>query len=143
MMGYNFSQNPVPDKYTFFNTPAPAIVQHHVTGGLTQSVGKIDLTVTYYHAFQNSITGPWISPMGPIPGTSATSKMSENSVTSGFGKSFQNLKFAPYRCNVWAQAGLSSDRSLCEKEKHDAAHVDSRRRHCRNHNGEQTGQCSR
>ncbi len=40
MMGYNFSQNPVPDKYTFFNTPAPAIVRHHVTGGLTQSVGK-------------------------------------------------------------------------------------------------------
>jgi long-chain fatty acid transport protein len=88
MAGYNFSQNPVPNKYTFFNTPAPAIVQHHITGGFTQSVGKIDLTVTYYHAFQNSITGPWISPMGPMPGTSVTSRMSENSVTFGFGKSF-------------------------------------------------------
>lgn len=88
MAGYNFSQNPVPDKYTFFNTPAPAIVQHHVTGGFTHSVGKIDLMVTYYHAFRNSITGPWISPMGAIPGTSVTSKMSENSVTFGFGKSF-------------------------------------------------------
>jgi long-chain fatty acid transport protein len=88
MAGYNFSQNPVPNKYTFFNTPAPAIVQHHITGGFTQSVGKIDLTFTYYHAFQNSITGPWISPMGPMPGTSVTSRMSENSVTFGFGKSF-------------------------------------------------------
>jgi long-chain fatty acid transport protein len=88
MGGYNFSQNPVPDKYTFFNTPAPAIIQHHVTAGFTQSMGKIDLTVTYYHAFQNSISGPWISPMGPMPGTSVTSKMAEDSVTFGFGKTF-------------------------------------------------------
>ena len=88
MAGYNYSQNPVPDKYTFFNTPAPAIVQHHVSGGFIQSLGKTDLMVTYYHAFQNSITGPWISGQGAIPSTSVTSKMSENSVTIGFGKTF-------------------------------------------------------
>jgi long-chain fatty acid transport protein len=88
MAGYNYSQNPVPAKYTFFNTPAPAIVQHHVSGGFTQSLGKVDLTVTYYHAFKNSITGPWISSMGSMPGTSVTSSMSENSVTFGFGKTF-------------------------------------------------------
>jgi long-chain fatty acid transport protein len=88
MAGYNFSQNPVPGKYTFFNTPAPAIVQHHATAGFTQSVRKVDFTATYYHAFKNSISGPWISPMGAIPGTSVTSSMSENSVTFGFGKTF-------------------------------------------------------
>ena len=88
MAGYNFSGNPVPDKYTFFNTPAPAIVQHHVSGGIMQSVGKVDFTFTYYHAFRNSISGPWISSMGPIPGTSVTSKMAENSMTFGFAKSF-------------------------------------------------------
>ncbi len=88
MAGYNYSGNPVPDKYTFFNTPAPAIVQHHASGGLIQSMGTWDLTVTYYHAFRNSITGQWISSQGSIPGTSVTSKMSENSVTIGFGKSF-------------------------------------------------------
>lgn len=88
MAGYNYSGNPVPAKYTFFNTPAPAIVQHHVTGGITQSLGNWDVTVTYYHAFKNSITGPWISAAGAIPGTSVTSKMSENSVTFGFGRSF-------------------------------------------------------
>jgi long-chain fatty acid transport protein len=88
MAGYNHSGNPVPAKYTFFNTPAPAIVQHHVTGGVTQSFGKSEITVTYYHAFQNSITGPWISGQGPIPGTSVTSRMSENSVTLGFARSF-------------------------------------------------------
>ncbi len=88
MAGYNYSGNPVPDTYTFFNTPAPAIVQHHVSGGLVQNVGKWDVAVTYYHAFQNSITGQWISGQGPIPGTSVTSKMSENSVTFGLGTSF-------------------------------------------------------
>jgi long-chain fatty acid transport protein len=88
LAGYNYSGNPVPAKYTFFNTPAPAIVQHHVSGGFIQSLGKCDLIVTYYHAFRNSITGPWISSQGPIAVTSVTSKMSENSVTIGFGKSF-------------------------------------------------------
>jgi long-chain fatty acid transport protein len=88
LAGYNFSGNPVPAEYTFFNTPAPAIVQHHVSGGAMLSVGKIDLVATYYHAFQNSITGQWISSQGAIPGTSVTSKMSENSLTIGFGKSF-------------------------------------------------------
>jgi long-chain fatty acid transport protein len=88
MAGYNYSQNPVPAGLTFFNTPAPAIVQHHASGGFIKSMGKSDFTVTYYHAFQNSITGPWISGQGAIPGTSVTSKMSENSFTFGYGRSF-------------------------------------------------------
>ena len=88
MVGYNYSGNPMPAQYTFFNTPRSAIVQHHVSGGIIQHVHGWDTVVTYYHAFQNSITGPWISGQGPIPGTSVTSRMSENSVTIGFGKSF-------------------------------------------------------
>jgi long-chain fatty acid transport protein len=88
MVGYNYSGNPVPDKYTFFNTPAPAIVQHHASGGVIQNLGKWDVTVTYYHAFRNSISGPWISGQGAIPGTSVTSSMSENSTTFGLARSF-------------------------------------------------------
>ena len=88
ILGYNYSQNPVPAKYTFFNTPAPAIVQHHLSGGVVQKIGTWDLNATYYHAFENSITGPWISGQGAIPGTSATSSMRENSFTVGLAKSF-------------------------------------------------------
>lgn len=88
MAGYNYSGNPVPARYTFFNTPAPAIVQQHVSGGISHSMNGWDVNVAYYHAFRNSITGPWISAQGAIPGTSVTSSMSENSVTIGFGKSF-------------------------------------------------------
>lgn len=89
IVGYNFSQNPVPASLTFFNTPAPAIVQHHLGGGVVQSVGSWELNAAYYHAFQNSITGPWYSPMmGSVPGTSVTSAMHENSLTIGLAKSF-------------------------------------------------------
>ena len=88
IVGYNYSQNPVPASLTFFNTPAPAIVQHHLSGGLEQKAGNWNVNLTYYHAFQNSITGPWISGQGAIPGTSVTSAMHENSLTIGLGKSF-------------------------------------------------------
>ncbi len=89
IVGYNFSQNPVPAKYSFFNSPAPAIVQNHLSGGLRQQLNKTwEVDIAYYHAFQNSITGPWISGAGPIPGTSVTSKMSENSLTIGVARSF-------------------------------------------------------
>ncbi len=86
--GYNFSQNPIPESLSFFNTPAPGIVKHHLSGGFVQQVHGWDANFAYYHAFQNSITGPWYSGQGPIPGTSVTSKMSENSVTIGFSRNF-------------------------------------------------------
>lgn len=88
IVGYNYSQNPVPAKYTFFNTPAPAIVQHHLSGGVVQKFGAWDVNATYYHAFQNSITGPWISAQGAISGTTVTSTMRENSFTLGLAKTF-------------------------------------------------------
>ncbi len=89
MAGYNYSQNPIPAKYAFLNTPAPAIVQHHVSGGIVQTLHSgWDVNATYYHAFRNSLTGPWLSPQGAIPGTSVTSRMSENSLTIGLARSF-------------------------------------------------------
>lgn len=87
--GYNYSENPVPSKYAFVNTPAPAIVQHHISGGIVQRIHNgWDVNIAYYHAFRNSLTGPWLSPQGAVPGTSVTSRMSENSVTLGLAKSF-------------------------------------------------------
>jgi long-chain fatty acid transport protein len=89
MVGYNFSQNPIPDKYAFFNMPAPAVVQHHVSGGIVEKLNSgWELNATYYHAFRNGITGPWYSSMGAVPGTSVTSRMSENSLTVGVARSF-------------------------------------------------------
>jgi long-chain fatty acid transport protein len=83
--GYNYSDNPIPDEQSFFNIPAPAIVQQHFTGGLgIRFAEDMELSLTYYHVLENSISGPMYGPMGPMTGTSVTSTMSENSVIIGF-----------------------------------------------------------
>ena len=84
-LGYNYSGNPIPDRLSAFNAPAPAVVQHHATMGLGwvfQNGFGVD--VGYYRAFENSISGPFQSPAGPMPGTSVTNRMSEDSFLIGF-----------------------------------------------------------
>lgn len=83
--GYNFSQNPIPDELSLFNIPAPAIVQHHATFGFGfQPVSGLHVDLAYYHVFENEISGPMWSSAGPIPGSSVSSKMSENSLVMTF-----------------------------------------------------------
>jgi long-chain fatty acid transport protein len=83
--GYNYSQNPVPDDLSFFNVPAPAIVQHHLSFGMGLQVRpQMSLDFGYYHAFNNEIEGPMWNMMGQIPGTAVNSSMSENSIQMMF-----------------------------------------------------------
>ena len=83
--GYNYSQNPIEDDLSFINVPAPAIVQHHLTLGLGfQVTRKFDISLGYYRAFENSGTGPFLTPSGEIPGTSVTNSLSENSIQLQF-----------------------------------------------------------
>jgi len=83
--GYNYSQNPIPDSQSFFNIPAPAIVQHHATVGLGFLVTRrISIDLAYYKAFSNSITGPFVFPQGEIPQTSVTNELSESSILLAF-----------------------------------------------------------
>lgn len=89
-IGYNFGQNPIPSNQQFINAFAPAIVQHHLTLGFGVDVtSALQLNVAYYHAFQNSESGPFLSngspaygPINqPIPGSKITNRLSENSVS--------------------------------------------------------------
>lgn len=83
--GYNYSDNPIPDDLSFFNVPAPAIVQHHLAFGMgLQLVPQMSLDFGYYHVFKNDISGPMWNMMGPIPGTTVGSSMSENSLQMMF-----------------------------------------------------------
>lgn len=83
--GYNYSGNPIPNDLSMFNTAAPAVVQHHVTLGAGYSFANgFGLDAAYYHAFKNSVDGPFQTPAGAMPGTSVKSSMSENSVLIGF-----------------------------------------------------------
>lgn len=96
--GYNYSDNPIPSSQQFFNVFAPAIVQHHITAGLGFNVTPdLDLNLAYYHAFQNSKSGPFISNGAPgypplnqaIPGTQVTNQMSEDSFSAQVAYHFQ------------------------------------------------------
>jgi len=82
--GYNYSGNPVPDAMSMFNLPAPAIVQHNISGGLGYKVRPgVEINVAGYVALENSISGPMMKPAA-IPGTSVKNSMSETSMLIGF-----------------------------------------------------------
>lgn len=84
-LGYNYSGNPIPPHLSMFNTPAPAVVQHHATVGVGYVFANgIGVDAGYYRAFANSITGPIQTPAGALPQTSVKSTMSENSILLGF-----------------------------------------------------------
>lgn len=79
-IGYNHSGNPIPDDLSMFNVPAPAIVTDHLTlGGGFRLSPDVAINFGYYHAFTKSLTGPLQRPNGPLPGTSVTNELSEDS----------------------------------------------------------------
>ncbi len=83
--GYNYSQHPIDDELSFFNVPAPAIVQHHLTAGVgIPLTPMIQMDLGYYHAFNHDCEGPFYNLQGPIPGTSVKSEMDENSFLMQF-----------------------------------------------------------
>jgi long-chain fatty acid transport protein len=84
-LGYNYSDNPIPSAMSMFNTPAPAVVQHHATVGAGWKFRNgFGVDVAYYRAFENSVSGPFQTMAGAAPGTAVSSTMSENSFLVGF-----------------------------------------------------------
>lgn len=62
-LGYSHSDQPIPERETFFNILAPGVVQEHLTTGATWRINESHaLTLTYTHAF-----GEWVRGAGSIP----------------------------------------------------------------------------
>jgi long-chain fatty acid transport protein len=83
-IGYSFGQNPIPEENAFFNIASALITEHIVYCGASYRMAenwKLDLA--YFHAFENSLTGPYQSPFGAIPGTSVTSTVSADGILAG------------------------------------------------------------
>jgi long-chain fatty acid transport protein len=81
--GYAHSDNPVTSKNVTFNILAPGVVENQVSAGLTYHFTRQnDVTLTVFHAFQNSVSGA-TSPLLPGGGIDSV-KLSENSVGIGF-----------------------------------------------------------
>jgi long-chain fatty acid transport protein len=82
--GYTYNTNPIPAKYTAINVASPLIFQHQLTLGASyQLTEKCLLSAAYIHYFENSITGPYITPSGSIPGGSVTTNMIGDSLVVG------------------------------------------------------------
>ncbi len=80
-LGYSFNQNPIPSDVLVFSTTAPAILQHHFSIGAEYEFAKKRVVhLAYYHAFQNTASGPITS-----SGTGVvTDQISANSVSLQF-----------------------------------------------------------
>ncbi len=54
--GFNYAKNPIRNEYLLANMPAMAIVETHVSGGVSYKMTKhTELTVAYIHAFSKTV----------------------------------------------------------------------------------------
>ena len=86
--GYNYGKSPVRgdsiDDVTF-NILAPGVVERHLTLGTTWTLdNKSELTVSYMHAFSNSVTGPSVTSLLGVGGTE-TLTMKQNTLGIAYG----------------------------------------------------------
>ena len=87
--GYSFNENPIDSDAEQFNVASPLIVKHSLHAGLSYVFADNWIAaVTYSHSFENEVTGPLSSALGPIPGTSVTSTASADTIYIGFSKRF-------------------------------------------------------
>jgi long-chain fatty acid transport protein len=58
MAGYSVSQNPVGEDNVMFNILAPAVIQEHLTFGISRDIAKNhEITIAFMYALENSIEG--------------------------------------------------------------------------------------
>jgi len=67
--GYSHTDQPIPNTDVTFNSVAPAVIEDHVTLGLTYTLASgNELTVAYMHGFANDVSGP-VNQYFPVGGT--------------------------------------------------------------------------
>lgn len=86
--GYNHGDSPIGSNDTTFNILAPAIVKDHLTVGMTYALSQnSELTVSYMHALEESLSGPATNPYFNVGGTE-TIKMYQNTLGVAYGMKF-------------------------------------------------------
>lgn len=87
--GYNHADSPIREELALVTTPAPATFNDHATFGLGFKVDeRLSLDLGYYHAFRNEVSGPFLSPAGPVPGTRVTQSNESDSLVTTLSFSF-------------------------------------------------------
>ena len=88
--GYTFNECPIDSQTMFYNSPAPALIQHHLSTGFTCRLESgWTCSLAYHHGLKNSVSGPWHHPaMGEINGTRITGSLATHGVIGGVSKQF-------------------------------------------------------
>jgi len=91
--GFNHADNQIPDDQVLFNMLAPAVVEDHLTlGGSYLFSETMELSMSYVHAFENTVTGPTaFQPAGADPANpvdNASLAMKQNSIGLTLGIKF-------------------------------------------------------
>lgn len=82
--GYTFNENPIPDSQAFFNIGAPLYYQHELHAGGSWRIGKrVWLSAAYTYYFENEISGPIVTPAGPVAGSNVTNQETVHIVDVG------------------------------------------------------------
>jgi long-chain fatty acid transport protein len=87
--GYNHGKQPIPSSETFLNILAPGVVEDHVTLGATWTLAnKSEVSVSYMHAMNKTVSGSNSIPPGMPPGFgggNANLSMSQDSLGIAYG----------------------------------------------------------
>ncbi len=88
-LGYTFIQNPIPSSQEMFNVGTSLIMENFLSLGFSWRIRPcVLLNAAWTHGFANSLSGPYQSPLGPIPGTSITNTTSVDQITAGLTVQF-------------------------------------------------------
>lgn len=84
-VGGNHGNSPIDKSNVFSTVPVPAVFENRITAGFGQKVtDSLTLNLGYYHVFKNRVSGPFLTPAGPAPGTRVTTEMEMDAVVATF-----------------------------------------------------------
>jgi long-chain fatty acid transport protein len=90
--GYTYNGSPIEDQFTSFNVASTTIIEHTVSLGASYKLTDLlTLSLAYAHGFENSNTGPLVTPLGAIPGSMVRNKASVDTIIFG-----ARVRFGPH-----------------------------------------------
>jgi long-chain fatty acid transport protein len=82
--GFSYGKQPIPESELMFNILAPAVVESHITLGLSKTISKShELMIAFMYAPEGSVTGP--NPMEAPDQQTIALKMSQFQLEVGYG----------------------------------------------------------
>lgn len=87
--GYAYSTSPFDNENTLYNAASPLITQHSMYFGSSFSITEtFSMSLAWGHLFPNSVSGPFQTPFGAVPGTVVKSEVAADTIVFGANVQF-------------------------------------------------------